>query len=236
MTPFLTVFTRTCKRPKMLSDLIDNLKAQTDTDFEQVFVVDKVGNHSGGNVKWANNQIPANKHRVDGEYVYFLDDDKAVIYPYFIAELKEIARYAARPEIILVRSVLGSKSDLGHDLHFNPHDEVWSVEWEKGERPNRWIGHALNYVVRRDYWLDNVDAYRNKERGGDWHFGTAITLDPYARVVRLDRVVSASLQRGMGRRFERCEPGWFERVAKHHGIEDLGKGDWRLRMWKRGKR
>jgi len=232
--PFLTIFTRTCKRPVMLSDLIRWILKQSDQDIEQIFCVDRSGNHPEGNVLWANNQIPKHASRVDGEYVYFQDDDKAMIFPYFVAELKALVKAEHLPEVVLVRSMCATK-EIG-SMHFLPLPDVWNVEWEKGKRPGRWAGHALDYVVRADYWKKHIGAYIGKTCGGDCHFGTALISDRQARIVRLDRVVSVSLQRGKGQKFEQCQPGWFERVAKEFGIENLGtadKEDWRLRLWKR---
>lgn len=234
MTPFLTIFTRCCQRPNMLTGLIQWVMKQSDWDIEQIFAVDRSGNHPEGNILWANSQIPQHWYRVDGEYVMFLDDDKALIFPYFVAELRDLIRAEDHPEVVLMRSICATR-EIG-SLHFLPLPNVWNVNWEKGKRPKHWAGHALNYVVRADYWKEKVGAYIGKERGGDWHFGTALISDRSARVVRLDRVVAVTLQRGMGQKFEQCGRGWFEQVAKRFDIENLGTKkaeDWRLRLWKR---
>lgn len=227
--PFLTIFTRCCRRPAMLSQLIEWVMKQSDWDLEQIFVVDRSGQHRGDNVLWANNQIPKYKHRVDGDYVYFQDDDKALIFPYFVQELKAKAAEYGNPEVILVRSMCATK-EVG-SMHFLPLRDVWEADWENGGRPGRWAGHALDYVVRNDYWKRHIDAYTGKQRGGDWHFGTALISDKKAKIVRLDRVVSVTLQRGKGQKFEQCAANWFERVAKKYRIEHLGDDDWRLRLW-----
>jgi len=229
--PFLTIFTRACKRPKMLSGLICQIMKQSDWDIEQIFCVDKSGNHPEGNVLWANNQIPKNKHRIDGEYVFFQDDDGTLIFPYFVEELKAIVRTEQYPAVVLVRSMCATK-EIG-TMHFLPLPDVWNVEWEKGERPDRWAGHGYNYVVRADYWETHIGAYTGKTHGGDCHFGTALINDREVHIVRLDRVISVTLQRGKGQKFEDCGPGWWERIAKEFGIENLGNEDWRLRLWKR---
>jgi len=234
--PFLTIFTRTCKRPAMLSNLIRSIMKQSDWDIEQIFCVDRSGNHPGGNVLWANNQIPKHKYRVDGEYVYFQDDDKEMIFPYFVEELKAIVKAEHYPAVVLVRSMCATK-EVG-SLHFLPLPDVWNVNWREGKRPKRWAGHALDYVVRNDYWKQHIGAYTGKTHGGDCHFGTALISDHKAHIVRLDKVISVTMQRGRGVKFENCKPGWWKRIVKEFGlIENLGGNtpeteDWRLRLWK----
>jgi len=220
----------------MLSELIRWIMKQSDWSVEHVFCVDRSGNHPEGNVLWANNQIPRNKHRVDGEYVYFMDDDSALIFPYFVEELEATVEAEQYPAVVLVRSMCATK-EIG-SMHFLPLPDVWNVNWREGERPRRWAGHGLDYIVRADYWKRHIGAYTGKARGGDAHFGTALINDRAARIVRLDRVISVTLQRGKGEKFEECEPGWWERIAREFGIENLGGDtpeteDWRLRLWKR---
>jgi hypothetical protein len=236
--PFLTIFTRCCKRPVMLTALIESILKQTDRDIEQIFVPDRAGGkHPEGPILWANNQIPKNAHRVDGQYVYFLDDDKLLIRYYdFIERLKAIAQEYSNPHVILVRSICATK-EVG-SVHLLPvvWDHSWPdvetpVNWEKGERPKKWAGHALNYVVRADYWKQKCGAYTGKKRGGDAHFGNALIRDKSAKIVRLDIIATLTMQRGKGLKFEECGPRWFERVVKRFGIENLGGEDWRLRLW-----
>lgn len=234
--PFLTIFTRACRRPAMLSELIRWIMKQSDQDIEQIFCVDRSGNHPEGNILWANNQIPKNAHRIEGEYVFFQDDDKAMIFPYFVEELKAVVEDEHHPEVVLVRSMCATK-EVG-SMHFLPLPDVWNVNWREGERPTRWAGHALDYVVRADYWKHHIGAYTGKTHGGDCHFGTALISDRKAHIVRLDRVISVTLQRGKGQKFEKCRPGWWDRVAREFSIENLGGNtpeteDWRLRLWKR---
>lgn len=213
----------------MLTGLIESILKQTDRDIEQIFVPDRAGGkHPEGPILWANNQIPKNIHRVDGRYVYFLDDDKLLLREDFVEKLKETARKHNNPHVILVQSICGTK-EVG-SVHVLPN--VWDYDWEKGKRPAKWSGHALNYIVRADYWKRKVGAYTGKKRGGDAHFGQAL-ISGKAKIIRLDIIATLTMQRGKGVKFEDCGPKWFEQVVKRFGIEHLGNDDWRLRLWLR---
>ncbi|MHA2069645.1 MAG: glycosyltransferase family 2 protein, partial [Candidatus Thorarchaeota archaeon] len=72
---FLTIVTRCCQRPKMLSENIQSVIDQTCHDVEQVFIVD----HTRQGIHVADRALALNKDRVEGEYVYILDDDCQLI-------------------------------------------------------------------------------------------------------------------------------------------------------------
>lgn len=225
--PFITFFTRACKRPKMIGALIESVLKQTDQDLEQIFLPDRQGGvHPEGGVLWANNQIPKHKHRVDGRYVYFLDDDKLLLREDFVEKVKQTILENDNPHVVLVRSICATKV-IG-TCHLLP--LVWDHNWEAGERPVKWAGHALNYIVRADYWKQKVDAYTGKRRGGDAHFGNALINDK-AKIVRLDIVAALTMQRGKGIKFEPCGKHWWELVSEKYKIKHLGGDDWRLRLW-----
>ena len=73
--PFLSIVTRCCRRPVQLTRCIESVVNQTCHDIEQVFLVDKIGRHRENPILWANKQLERYADRVDGEYVYVLDDD-----------------------------------------------------------------------------------------------------------------------------------------------------------------
>jgi hypothetical protein len=102
--------------------------------------------------------------------------------------------------------------------------------------PSRWSGHGYNAATKAPLWKRGVLNYANAVSGGDWHFMTYL-LNSGATFSRVYSVLSArSTQRGRGRLFEISQPGWFEGVARDYDLEDVtGDGDWRLRLWKRGR-
>lgn len=235
MRPFMTIVTRCCKRPQLLRQNIRSIMRQTCWDVEQIFAPDRVGFHPEGNLTWANNQYIAQIPRIDGLYAYSKDDDVTVVSKHFVEEVRACAIQWNYPHLILVRSICVKDVHSGA-LHYLP--LVWDHDWEHGERPEKWSGHAANFVVRADFWTGKIGAYRDVPHGGDWHFGTAMIHEPGIRIVRCDVVASASMLRGRGKRFEECEAGWFEEITAEFGIENLGADtpeteDWRLRLWER---
>ncbi len=222
---FLTIVTRCCKRPVALARCIESVQAQTDLDIEQVFIVDEVGH----GLTWANRQFHAQRRRVEGEYVFLLDDDGVLAGPDFVARLRACVAQWDTPDVVLVK-----QRQIEPVKRLLPPPAIWSLNWETGVRPARWIGSGYCFAVRRELWLANAWRYsygqgKTWHTGGDWHFMTALCGWPGLHFVRLDVVASRNLQRGYGKRFENCEPDWFERVVERFGIEDRGDSDWRLR-------
>ena len=82
--PFLTIVTRCYKRPKALQKNIRSLKAQTDPDYEQVFIIDK----EGYGLAAADQALNKYRDINCGDYIMVLDDDDIVIDPQFIEKLK----------------------------------------------------------------------------------------------------------------------------------------------------
>ncbi len=223
--PFLTIVTRCCKRPVALVRAIESVQMQTDKDVEQVFIVDE----GGKGLVWANRQLHEQRGRVSGEYVFVLDDDDMLATPGFVARLKDCVAQWDTPDVILLRHRQRAPKKV-----LLPPPHVWSLDWEMGERPERWAGSVYCFAVKRELWLANVWHFSHGQgvdwqTGGDWHFATALCSWPGLRFVRLDLVAGRSFQRGYGKQFEACKKGWFMKVAERFGIEDRGGGDWRLR-------
>lgn len=225
--PLLTIITRTCRRPQGLYRTIRSVLAQTCKDWQQIFIVDKIGRHEEGNILWANKQFEANAHRVDGEYVFPLDDDGILIDTEFVCELGRVANEWNRPEAVLVKTIT-----LGAEWRTVtlPRPEIWDLDWEAGKRPKAWAGNGYCIVTRADIWRANVEAYHlhGMKSGGDWHYCTSL-IESGCQFVRLDLVAARSLSRGRGRKFEStCTPDWFDRIVVTFGIQSVGKDDWRL--------
>lgn len=222
--PFLSIVTRTCRRPKLLAQNIQSVIDQSCYDIEQVFLIDRSGEHPEGNILWANRQLVKYRERAIGRYVFILDDDGMLIDKTFVAQLKVYTEKMGYPDVILLRSRSTGQVVL-------PPSHIWDINWEMWERPATWRGHAYNWVVRNDWWQMAITAYGEASRGGDWHFGT-ILIRRGAEIVRLHDVYSAqSVQRGYGRKFEDCSRGWFERIMKRVGGMKVKCNDWRLQLW-----
>lgn len=222
--PFLTVFTRACKRPKMLRRNIQSVLGQKCKSIEQVFVVD---NKERG-LAWANASFNDNLHRVSGEYVYMLDDDTRFVRNDAVRDIMNTARVNGNPPVILVR-IRNKSGDITENL---PDGRIWGINWESGYRPKSWRGNGMCVVTRSDYWKVHVDAYAGGVRGefssgGDWHFVTSL-IESGARFVRMQKpVIAETMQRGRGVVFEKCRRAWWPKIQTKFGIPDSYKKDYR---------
>lgn len=165
---FLSVITRTYKRPGMLEINRASLAAQSDPDYEHLLLVDEVG--------WgvAAAQLALHDVEVNGEYALVLDDDDRLVYPELIAELKELDA-SGSPDVFVVKMDHGP---LG----------VLPDEWETRDIPRGHIGVSA-VIVSRALWQRYRTAFTPRY-DGDYDYVTAV-LHGAERLVWLDRVVSA---------------------------------------------
>ncbi len=169
--PFLTVVTRCFKRPEMLAENVASLEGQTDPDYEQLFIVDEIGQGVG----WANQQLAT--ARPAGRYVLVLDDDDMLTNDRAITLMKEAAKNG--PHLIIFKAV-------HNGLGILPSRAIW------GKRPL--FGHigSCDFVTRLDIWERHIHAF-GVDEGGDYAFLKAIWQDG-PTVVWLDEIL-AGVQR-----------------------------------------
>lgn len=174
---FLTVITRTYKRPGLLARNQASLAAQTDPDFEQILLVDDAGR----GVAWANAQLRDVAGQISGEYVLVLDDDDRVAADDLIARLKIAA--AERPGVIMTRMDHGPRGIL-------PEPEY------AGQLPPRAHVGCSAPIVRADIWRACAPAW-GAAYDGDYDFVAALfaTGTP---VVWLPVIATAVQQIGLG--------------------------------------
>lgn len=94
--PFLSIVTRTYKRPRGLARCKLCLEGQTDHDFEHLVVEDTVG------LGVAQSHQLIRDSRPKGDYVMILDDDDFAATPYMVSDLKAAAQ-AYDPDVIVFR-------------------------------------------------------------------------------------------------------------------------------------
>jgi len=166
MMPFLSIVTRTYKRPAALARCKTLLRAQFDHDFEHLVIEDKIG------------LGVAESHRLflgahpRGQYVMILDDDDFVASPYFVSDLR--AAQAYDPDVIVFKV---NNAQLG----ILPDRFVWQ------QRPK--VGHigGNNVAVKRHVWEACIGAIVTDGNGGGpvyegdfyyldavWHYTTKI--------------------------------------------------------------
>lgn len=169
--PFLSVITRCYKRPEMLRNNTASLDAQTDQDFQQIFLYD----HIGRGVGWANKSLESAQPA--GDYVMVLDDDDMLINAHAIELLKAAARH--EPALVIFKAHHGRLGVL-------PRPTVW------GKRPIRGSIGSCDFISRRDVWSKHIAAF-GAERCGDYYYLKSVWQDK-PEVVWLNEQL-ASVQR-----------------------------------------
>ena len=178
--PFLTVVTRCYKRPEALKLNIQSLKQQTEPDYEQIFIVDKVGHGLAAADQALNKYREYNL----GQYVMVLDDDDYVIDPNFIFTLKETAT-EHDPDVIIWRGFFNHLQKV-----LPPKNNNWGKRVVKckigsfnyaikNELYNKYVyicasGKTgdfdfINSILRTNpstYWLDNIMVQATHSNAG----------------------------------------------------------------------
>jgi len=170
--PFMTFVTRCYKRPKALKKCKASIQAQTDQDFEHIFIVDEIGQGIG----WANKQFYTHRKRVRGEYVYLVDDDAYITDPNFVAAIKKVAAEQA-PDVIMVKLYIYSKE--------YPTPEVWEKYPIRGKIAGGCI--CVTNKVYQDY-IQNF----GHPKAGDYYFIKSVFDAKGLKIVWLDRNVKST--------------------------------------------
>lgn len=153
--PFLEVLTRCYKRPRSLRRNRASLDRQTCDDWVQTFLIDDVGR----GVPWANRMLGRYADRLEGDYIWVLDDDDECICPNMVAELRALAQVHA-PDVIYVRAEMGHYGVMPPDAY-----------WQHAPVLNK-IGMS-NFVVRREVYQAHADAWPY-QIAGDYAFISAV--------------------------------------------------------------
>ena len=165
--PFLSIVTRTYKRPLALARCTQLLDAQTDQDFEHLVIEDTEG------LGVAESHRLIRDSRPGGEYAMILDDDDFAATPYLVSDLKAAAR-AYSPDVIVFRA---NNAQLG----IMPSRFVWQQYPLKGH-----IG-GNNIAAKRQVWDACIPAIMTDGAGGGpvyegdfyyldavWHYTTKL--------------------------------------------------------------
>jgi len=180
--PFLTIVTRSYKKPKCLERNIESVQAQIDQDLEQVFIIDDAGR----GLAWADQALDQNKHRNSGQYIMVLDDDDVITNKNFIALLKLITKNH-NPDVIIWRGKF-----TAINLVLPPLDRYWGIKPVKA-----FIG-SFNYCIRKEIYDEYIHIC-NTGACGDYDLITAIfnkTPPPY--VFWYNKIFVATQQKSQG--------------------------------------
>jgi hypothetical protein len=162
---FLQVLTRCYRRPRMLWSNIKSLEAltrsaqggpQTDSDWQQTFLIDGEGRGVGAAQAALANFAPY----VTGEYIWLLDDDDKCIRPSLVEEVKAIVS-EHWPGVVMVRMDHGNGRILPDKFH-----------WQGPPRLS-YIGCSA-YIVKRQLWQRFAPVFAGAEYTSDFSFIEAV--------------------------------------------------------------
>jgi len=150
--PLLTILTRVYARPAGLNRCKTSLEVQTDQNFEQVIIEDT----QGRGLHWANQQIAEAEDKINGQWVYVLDDDDFLICETFIADFKKYIKKnkVSSNDIVFVKGWI-----LEQEMPCN---------WEN-ETMIRGKIAAPNFIVSKELFKKYC-SYWNVWRAGDYNF------------------------------------------------------------------
>jgi len=141
--PFLSILTRTYRRPFALSQCVQSVRDQTDQDLEHLILEDTVG----VGVAEAHRLLLAAKPA--GYYVMTLDDDDLLASPWVVSDLRAAVN-EYRPDVVVFRM---NNAELG----ILPDGLVWQT----GPVPGHISGS--NVAVRRHVWKACIPAVLGRD-------------------------------------------------------------------------
>lgn len=166
---FLTILTRSFRRPESLARNVQSVARQTDPDVEQRIIFDPIGR----GVEWS--YLNLRSVYPDGEYVFLLDDDDYLIDPLFVAELKQIVATHDRPDVVFVGMNVGGT--------------VMPV-WEHGLR--RGYIACSCFVVKSEVWLEHAHNFHGDYSADFYFIDDICSCAKQHTTAHLDMVVSTT--------------------------------------------
>jgi hypothetical protein len=145
-----------------------SIEAQTDRDFEHLFIQDMIGRGIG----WANRELIT--VRPTSDYVLVLDDDDLLTEPKAVEYLKEAT--ANNPDIVIFKGDHGALGVL-------PSAGTW------GKRPLKGQIGSCDFISHRDIWMKHISAF-GVDEGGDYAYLESVWQDKPV-VVWLDKELTA---------------------------------------------
>lgn len=175
MSAFLSVYTPTYQRPRMLAQCKASVKAQT-VPVEHIIVRDDVGIGIDGVYA----AMPEHAHMVTGDYVMVLSDDNVLIDRSFAADLEQIVIDADWPDVVLFKGQVGESLQ---PLVWNGEPELFRID-------------LSCFAVALDVWQAHADKWGHRYEG-DFDFIHALWERGY-RFYWWDRLVFRALQISRG--------------------------------------
>jgi glycosyltransferase involved in cell wall biosynthesis len=182
--PFLTVVTRCFKRPLLLKENVRSLKAQTDPDYEQVFIIDR----KGQGLAAADKALNEYKHLNTGQYILVLDDDDKVLEADFIASIKGTAK-SKDPDVMIWRGRFGK----GYLTDLPPKDTNWGKTIVKAK-----IG-SFNYAIKNELYEKYIHVCKTGIAGDFDFLKRVLNSSADLKVIWIDRTFVGIQVKSKGR-------------------------------------
>jgi hypothetical protein len=146
MTPFLTLYTPTYKRPQGLARNFASVAEQSIVgEIEQIVIPDHIGHGIPGMFARVGDYAPA----VHGQYVHLLGDDDVLAGARAVEEVRDFAKAKGDPDVIVVRAQKGGM--------LCPLGQAW---------PPVLGGIDLGCLITRtDIWLEHCRDYGRRYEG-----------------------------------------------------------------------
>lgn len=176
---FLEVITRCYKRPKTLELNKQSLLKQSDQDYKQTFLIDDIGI----GVPKANRGLHLVAPKLTGDYIYILDDDDVIDYPYFIEDLK-IGCSILNPALIIVKFYCINYGIL-------PPNDMWY------KKPELSKISMSSFVTRKDIYQKYSD-YFHEATAADYNFVTNVYDFEKENVFWWNKVIGKTLRKSFG--------------------------------------
>ena len=158
--PFLTIVTRySTGRDSLLSRNKHSVLQQTDPDLEHILIP-----NAGKTLHEANASFERITHKIQGQYVFILDDDDYISYTRFVEELKQFTRVNNNPDVIIVKM-----NRLGT---LYPQKQFWQKPPVKCH-----IGSPC-FIVKKIPWKAHIPLFAQPSCG-DFHFINHLYLSDY---------------------------------------------------------
>lgn len=180
--PVITIVTRSYKKPKCLERNIASVQAQTDRDYEQIFIIDDVGR----GLAWADQALAANKHRNNGKYIMVLDDDDIITNKSFVSLIKLVSE-TSDPDVIIWRGKFSSIN-----LVLPPVDRYWGIKPVKA-----FIG-SFNYCIRKEIYDEHIHICKTGACGDYDLIESVFNRVPFPSVFWYNKIFVATQQKSKG--------------------------------------
>jgi hypothetical protein len=183
--PFLTVITRTYRRPNLLGQNKKSLEEQSCQDFEQIIVEDDVG------IGIPATYLRLRSQEANGDYVWLFDDDNVLWDKDFVKKAKALAEQ--KPDVILCQARLAQ----------GVFPDVWPPICGRID--------AMNYIVSRKMWYEHRRDFGERYEG-DFDFISSVAASN-PKVLWMEGIIGGT-QRPWKRHAEYLDEGTRIRIKE----------------------